>query len=400
MRAKDESVSLGRLRILMISPQYRPIVGGYEKAAERLSTALAAMGHSVTVVSERRNMAWPKTETLAGVSVRRLWCAYRPHLHMLTALVSFALFLLFRGRRFDVWHVHQYGPHAALTVALGLLMRRPVVLKLTSSTSMSIETAIGGGIGGHFLGFFHRRVSACVAVSEETREEAIHFGIPSARIYLIPNGVDGNQFHPVSPEERASSRRRLGLNCERLVLFVGRLSPEKNPLGLLAAWSAVNPKVRESTLLAIVGDGPDRSNVQAKAKESCISGSVHLAGGRDDVDVWYCAADVYIISSNREGLSNTMIEALASGLPVISTRVSGSSILLESPAAGHVVDVGDVQHLASTIELFLQDKTLITRFGANARLTFESHFSLETTTSNMLLLYESLLNRNKNRGSA
>ena len=74
-----------------------------------------------------------------------------------------------------------------------------------------------------------------------------------------------------------------------------------------------------------------------------LAGSVHLAGQRSDVATWYRAADVYVIPSLLEGLSNTMIEALASGLPVISTRVSGSSILLESPTAGLVVDVGDVE---------------------------------------------------------
>ena len=71
---------------------------------------------------------------------------------------------------------------------------------------------------------------------------------------------------------------------------------------------------------------------------------VHLAGQRSDVATWYRAADVYVISSHNEGLSNSMIEALAFGLPVISTRVSGSSILVESPAAGLVVDVGNVEN--------------------------------------------------------
>jgi len=388
----------GPIRVLMISPQFHPLLGGYERAAERLSAALAKSGLYVVVITERRDRAWPAMECIDGYEVRRLSCFYRRRVHTITSALSFAGFLLRHGRGFDVWHVHQYGVHGALAVALGKVLRRPVVLKLTSSAATGIQKAMGSGIAGRILGFFHRRVSACIAISDETREEAIRFGIPSERIHLIPNGVDGGQFHPASPEERATARHTLGLACERLVLYVGRLSREKAPLGLLGAWASVDAKAREGALLALVGDGPEWDKVQAKAEEPCLAGSVHLAGRRSDVATWYRAADAYVISSHQEGLSNTMIEALASGLPVISTRVSGSSILVESPAAGLVVDVGDVEELAGAMELLLRDASVRTRLGLDARLKFESRFSLETLSKKVVLLYESLLDRNNKQG--
>jgi glycosyltransferase involved in cell wall biosynthesis len=304
------------------------------------------------------------------------------------------------GRAFDVWHVHKYGFQAALAVALGKLLRRPVLLKLPSSNAMGIERAMGAGIVGRILRFFHLRVSACLVVSEETREEAIHFGIPPEHIYLIPNGVDGRQFHPALPEERAAARRALGLHCDRLVLYVGRLSPEKNPLALLDAWAAIDTEAREGALLALVGDGPDWDQVHTKARSPNLAGSVHLAGHCSDVATWYRAADVYVIPSHREGLSNSMIEALASGLPVISTRVSGSSILLESPTAGLVVAVDDVEKLAGAIENLLRDASMRTRLAGNARPLFESRFSLETLSKKIILLYEALRDGNGKRGKA
>ena len=93
-----------------------------------------------------------------------------------------------------------------------------------------------------------------------------------------------------------------------------------------------------------------------------------------------------------------MIEALASGLPVISTRVSGSSILLESPTAGLVVDVGNVGNLAGALESLILDKSMRTRLGENARLTFESRFSLETLSKKMILLYKGVLARQTRSG--
>jgi len=378
-------------RVLMISPQFRPIVGGYERAAERLSAALADAGLQVVVITERRESAWPAVELTDGYEVRRLSCLYRRHLHAFTSLFSFAGFLLRHGHTFDVWHVHQYGLHAALAIVLGKVLHCPVVLKLTSTASMGIRSALGGGIKGRILGFIHRRVSACIAVSEEAREEAIRFGISPERIHLVPNGVDGRQFHPASSEERAAARSALGLDCERLVLYVGRLSAEKNPLALLAAWAAVDTKAREGALLALVGDGPDRDQVHAITHMRNLAGNVVLAGNRSDVANWYRAADVFVISSHLEGLSNTMIEALASGLPVISTRVSGSSLLVESPNAGLVVDVGNIEMLAREMERLLQDGSMRTLLGKNARLRFESLFSLEILSKKMISLYESLL---------
>jgi glycosyltransferase involved in cell wall biosynthesis len=381
------------MRVLMISPQFRPLVGGYERAAERLSAALAEVGLHVVVIAERRDRAWSAVECIDGYEVRRLSCSYRRHRHAVTSLLSFASFLLRHGREFDVWHVHKYGFHAALAVALGKMLHRPVVLKLPSSNAMGIERAMGAGILGYILRFFHLRVSACLVVSEETREEAIHFGIPPEHIYLIPNGVDGRQFHPTLPEERTAARRTLGLHCERLVLYVGRLSPEKNPIGLLEAWAAIDTEARKGALLALVGDGPQRDKVQAKARAANLAGSVHLAGHCSNVTTWYQAADVFVLSSYNEGLSNSMIEALASGLPVVSTRVSGSSILVESPTAGLVVDSGNVENLAGAMESLLRDESLRTQLAANARLTFETHFALETLSKKMILLYRGLLAR-------
>lgn len=386
-----------QLSVLMLSPQFRPLVGGYERAAERLSGALADLGLRVIVITERRERSWPAVERIGGYEVRRLPCLHRARIHVITSLFSFAAFLLRYGRDFDVWHIHQYGYHAALAFVLGRLLRRPVVIKLTSSAAMGIKAAMGSGLRGYFLGLAHRRVSACLALSDETKAEALRFGIPSERLYLIPNGVDGRQFHPATPEERVAARRELGLICDRLVLYIGRLSQEKNPLGLLDAWAATGTKAREGALLALVGDGPEWNKVQTKVQSQNLGETVHLAGERSDVATWYRAADIYVLSSDREGLSNTMIEAMASGLPIISTRVSGSTVLIQSPAAGVVVDVGNMLQLACAIESLLLDDPLRIRLGKNARHKFESSFSLARSVRKTAELYNELLNNPANR---
>ncbi len=394
MSPRGESESDLPLAVLMLSPQFRPLVGGYERAAERLSVALAEAGLRVVVISERRDCAWPPVECIDGYVVRRLPCLYRPRLHVITSLLSFAGFLLRHGRGFDVWHVHQYGLHAGLAVALSKVLRRPVVLKLTSSRQTGIRLALGEGTAGRILGFLHRRVTACVATSAETREEAVNFGIPSQRVRVVPNGVDGRQFRPASSEQRAVARRELKLGCDCLVLYVGRLSAEKSPLGLLDAWGAISPQARSGAWLGLVGDGPDREAVRDKVKALNLGDTVYLAGNRSDVATWYQAADIFVIASDNEGLSNSMIEALASGVPVVSTSVSGSSILRELPVSGLVVDVGSVEQLSRAMTLLLLDGAMRTQLGENARRRFESAFSLASVANEMIALYEALLDRN------
>ena len=384
------------MSVLMLSPQFRPVVGGYERAAERLSAGLAEAGLRVVVISERREGAWQPVERIDGYEVRRLPCLYRRHLHATTSLLSFAAFLLRHGRDFDVWHVHQYGLHAGLAIALSKVLRRPLVLKLTSSRQMGIRPALGVGTTGRILGFLHRGVTACVATSAETREEAVNFGIPSQHVRVIPNGVDGRQFCPASPAERGAARRALSLNCERLVLYVGRLSPEKNPLGLLDAWATISPQARSGACLALVGDGPDREAVRDKVQTLRLGDTVHLAGNSIDVALWYRAADVYVMPSHLEGLSNTMLEALACGLPVVSTRVSGSETLIEPPECGLVVDVANAQQLTFGMTSLLLDGSMRARLGESARRRFELKFSLASVAKEMIVLYEEL-NRNVSR---
>jgi glycosyltransferase involved in cell wall biosynthesis len=343
------------------------------------------------VITERRMRSWPVREMVEGYEIRRLSCLYRPRLHVFSSLLVFGMYMLLHGRRFQVWHVHQYGPHAALAAALGKLLRRPVVLKLTSSETMGIKKALGKGIRGRLLDFLHRWVSACQAVSEETRTEAIQFGIPPERIHLIPNGVDSRLFHPASLKERADARRALGLECQRLVLYVGRLAPEKNPLGLLDAWAAVDGAVRTGSLLALVGDGPLRAILADYVVAKGLSESVQIVGERNDVACWMRAADLYVLASYNEGLSNTLLEAMASGLPVVSTRVSGSSETVEEGGAGLLVDVGCVDCLSEAMARMLADTPLREHMGQAGRALIEARYSTDAVAQACLRLYRSLM---------
>lgn len=379
------------MRILMLSPQYKPIVGGYERAAERLSQALAARGHRIEVVTDRRDPSWARTEVEAGVSIRRLWCVFKPKIYTLTALASLASFLVMRGRKFDVWHVHQYGPHAAMAITLGLLLRRPVVLKLTNSGGQSIAKAVVSPPFAGLVAGLLKRASGVVALSRETRDEALAFGIPARKIHQLGNGVDTLVFRRKTLRERAALKRKLGLGDRRVVIYVGRLSYEKAPTTLIKAWAKARKAIPADWTLVVLGDGPLRSSLEQEILNAGIGASVIVAGQQPNIEQWMAAADIYVSSSLWEGLSNTLLEAMASGLPVAVTRVSGVSELVEGPGAGLAVDVGDDAGLASALVRLAQDDDLRARLGRTARLTVEQGYSLQAVADRHETLYRRLI---------
>lgn len=373
----------------MLCPQFRPLTGGYERAAERLSVALAERGHEVVVVTERRDRAWLRDEAHSGFRIRRLLCCYRKGWHSITAGTRLGLWLVWHGWSFDVWHSHQYGVQATLAVVLGKLLRRPVVLKLTST---GVEQGLAASVSAlRWAGLHrwaHRRVAGCVAVSQESVVEAREFGIPKERIHCIANGVDTELLQPAGPDEHACARAALGLGPHFLAVAVGRLSAEKNPLGVLAAWQQALLALPAGAHLAWIGDGPERVAVEARIRELDIEDRVVLAGHSENVAIWLAAADLFLLPSRHEGMANALLEAMACGLPSVATSVSGVSQLLGVTGAGKVVPVGDMDAFGDAIVALAWDVEARMRIGRRAREVIEAGYSIDSVASRIEAVYE------------
>lgn len=374
----------------MISPQFRPILGGYERAAERLALSLADRGNNVCILAERRNRAWPRKEFISRFILYRWWCIYRPHLHILSSVIGLAAELLLIGRRYDVWHVHQYGVHAIVAIIFGKLFGRPVVMKLTSSNEEGFSRMVAKTRMPRLMAATLRRLDAVVALTRETRAEAIEFGIPAPRVHLLGNGVDVVTFAPSDEAARLAMKETLGLGTSAVVLYVGRLSAEKNPCGLLRAWSSVDNNLSDDWKLVMVGEGPEHPAIAALITDLGLTDQVIFTGRQDDVARWMRAADIYVLPSRNEGLSNSLLEAMASGLPVVATRVSGVLELVEETGAGLVVDVGDMHGLGRSLVRLARDPELRNDMGKRARRTIESRFAIASVAAAHETLYRQL----------
>jgi len=371
-----------RLRVLMLlgGAYPPPSGGGMELQVRTLAKGLRQRGDLVTVLApcvargpQRR------IDRLDGVPVCRL--PY-PRLRMLGGLWLTgrqALFLLAKGGRYDAWHVHSPRRLAAVAALLGSGMKRPrVVIKVSSAEqletgNLAMRPTLLARVTFHCL----RKADAWQAISRRIADALAQKGISEARIAAIPNAVDVGRFHP--ERHIASAHPRF--------LFIGRLVPEKNLFVLLDAFAALTHSHPEARL-RIVGDGRLETALKDRAHDLGIERSVEFTGHRGDIEALVADADVGVLPSIVEGLSNTLLECMASGLPMIASRVSGSEDLV-TPANGWLFEPDDVAGLAACLaEAASLPAPRRREMGSCARDTIERHATLHGVLDRMVALYQ------------
>jgi len=190
--------------------------------------------------------------------------------------------------------------------------------------------------------------AAITVVSSELADVLSGTGIPAGRITVIPNGVDTTRFHPAS---REAARAALGLDAQRpLVVCVSRLSPEKGVQVLVEAVPLL-ARLRAGIHVAVVGDGPERSTLLERISRDGSADSIRMVGAvpHEQVATWLAAADVVCMPSLREGHPNAAMETLASGRPLVASRVGALRSMIND-GVGRLVPPGDADALAHALD--------------------------------------------------
>jgi glycosyltransferase involved in cell wall biosynthesis len=216
------------------------------------------------------------------------------------------------------------------------------------------------------------RADRLIAVSNEVACGLAGQG--SGRVITIPNAIDHNLFS--CQESRLKIRQKLGLPSRRsLLCVVGRLAPEKGHSHLLRAMALIPSDRRPLTL--IVGDGVLRAELEHEATALQLDGDVRFLGIRRDVPDVLAASDIFVLPSHWEGLSLSLLEAMACGLAVIVTRVDGNRNVVEENQSGVLVPPRDHVALAEAVLCLLDDPVLRLRLGQGAYKRFKSKFRLD-----------------------
>jgi len=229
-------------------------------------------------------------------------------------------------------------------------------------------------------------VNRFTTVSDDLRRWLVtDVGIAPAKVVRIHNGVDTERF---SPGDRGEIRANLGVRSDQIVVgTVGRLNPVKDQVSLIDAFARLEAA---EAVLIIAGDGPCRDVLHNRAAALRLGDRVRFLGERHDVPDVLRALDVFVLPSIAEGISNTILEAMATGLPVIATRVGGNPELVVDGETGRLVPRGDPGALAAALGSYFQDSVRRIEDGSRARARAVTAFSLDAMRAGYADVYADL----------
>ncbi len=236
-----------------------------------------------------------------------------------------------------------------------------------------------------------------IAVSRDLEQWLHHdIGVPPQRVRQIYNGVDGARFHPRAGERPDLGRPEFFAEAGCALGRVGGLAAVKDYPSLVRAFALLCQQLPNPAglRLVLVGDGPQRGQVEAAIRETGLTeAQVWLPGDRKDIADWLRAFDVFCLTSLGEGVSNTILEAQASGLPVAATAVGGTPELVTQGLNGSLVPAGDPDALAETLAAYAADPGRRLREGQAARTRIEQNFVIERMAAQYAAVYDELLQR-------
>jgi glycosyltransferase involved in cell wall biosynthesis len=287
-------------------------------------------------------------------------------------------------------HAHDFKSDFFAYLIRGWLWRRRIAVLSTAHAWVIVGAR--GELYRRLDLFLMKRFDHLIAVSAATRDEMVAAGIPGDSITVIHNGIDTERWS--ADRAGRSLRGDLGLEGAFPVIgYVGRIMPEKDLETWLRAAASVSQRAPGARFV-LVGDGKDdttRRDLEALAASLGIGDKVIFTGYQQHLLPVYSAFDIFFLSSRREGLPNSLLEAMAMQLPVVTTDVAGAKELVADGKTGFILPQGDAEGLGQAILSLAGDDALRLRMGRAGRSRVEQEFSFARRLQNIEDLYERLV---------
>ena len=375
------------MRVALVSDWYYPKIGGVASHMHHLAIKLKERGHEVAIVTNNRTTGKEEDLEKRGIELIKIPGIVSP---LLEVNVTYGLksseelneFL----KDFDIIHSHHaFTPLALKAVKAGRAMRRATLLT-THSISFAHESKLWEALGftislfTDYLKYPHR----IIAVSRAAKAFIEHF--TDVPISIVPNGVDDKRFSPTKEKDKIKAKFGIKGN---VVLYVSRMSYRKGPHVLLNAFS----KIEDATLV-IVGSGEMLPFLKAQAKFLGIEDRVVFMGYVSDdlLPEIFKMADIFVLPSvSSEAFGIVVLEAMASGVPVIATDVGGIPEVLKENEAGLLVPPGNELELRNAIQKLLNNEELRKWYGINGRKAVEEKYSWDKVVVEIEKVYEEII---------
>ena len=373
------------MRIVQVTPFFHPHAGGVESHVRSLAREFAREGHDVTVVTSRFRPDLPVEERMEGYRILRA----RTLGVALNTPFDVGEIAALREAPADVVHLH-YPPPLTSFFATRPLARRGVPVCLTYHCDLFLA-----GLPGRFLSGLYERVflpptlRAVDRIIVHTRSYGVTSAVLRGRpLEVIPSVVDLDWFRPGI--DASALRGDLRLGGKRVLAFTGRLVPHKGVDVILQALT----RLPDDVVLLVIGSGPRLAGLVGLAERLRVADRVRFCAAvtDDDLPRYLALADVFVCpSQNRlEGFGLAVAEAMAAGLPVVTTDMPGVREVIEPGHEGLLAEPLLSDDLAAKIRILLDDPALARAMGAAGRRRAEERYGLSTVAGRLLSLYASL----------
>lgn len=353
--------------------------GGLERLVTDLAVAQQQRGHRVAVFSINQTGGFITELQAAGVPV-----IVGNKQGTLDLQVLKKLRQAVRDHRIDTVHAHNFVPSYYAAVALLGMPGRPTQVV----TCHDMGTRLSNRRLRWLFKWSIRRTQGVAMVGQQVHDRFTRDGyVPAHKAMTLLNAVPVEDFG-ITPERRTTARQALGLSSDDVVVgCVGRLVELKNHLGLIRQWPDViakHPRAR----LVLIGEGPLRPQIEQLIAELGLGDRVMLAGIRADVAQLLPGLDVFALPSFTEGVSIALLEACATGLPALASRVGGNVEVIQDGVTGRLFDVQDASALRSALIQLVGDASLRESLGQQARTWVREHASLAALCTQYDRLYD------------
>ncbi len=388
-----ESQPLKAARVVMVARLFHPWIGGTERQAHKLALKLLEKQTPVEIVTGWWFRGTSRTEIINGVSVFRNFTFWEflgiKGLRKFGGYIYILSLLLYLWRRrddYDIIHVHGLNYHTFTAVLAGRWFKKKVISKLANSARASDIENMRQDKQLAFSKYMLPIALKCdrfIALNSTVTQELKMVGVPNQKIIPLPNGVEVDGIVPKSNYLLQDPIR---------LIYVGRLHQQK---GLDTLLNAISCLSIDSLSLQLLGDGPIKMDLMDLVEKLGISEKVSFLGESDRVNEFLEQADIFVLPSRAEGLSNALLEAMTYGLPVLVSDVPGNRDVIEHGKNGLLFSVDDFNSLAKNLRLMLNKLDLREKLGGKARETIEKHYSMGFVADQYAGLYQDLLTDSK-----
>jgi glycosyltransferase involved in cell wall biosynthesis len=376
--------------ICMVIAHFPPTVGGTEKQAKSLAHHLQKNGYQI-LIATMRLPGEGAYEDYNNLEVYRLPTYIFSRKFSSLFLFSLLIFLIKDRQKYSIIHAHLASGPAVVSAIIGLILGKKRILKFGASREYGdVGTSQKTWKGRCKLWFLKKYVQRFIVTNQEMKDELITQGFHSETIELIPNGVDTDEFIPISKFDVDKIKKEIGFEGKRFVVFIGRLEPQKNVSTLIRAWAKL--KKNFPHILLIIGEGSEKAHLRELVKSLDIEERVIFVGSVSPGEIprYHQLADIFVLPSLSEGISNSLLEAMSCGQAVLATRIGGNCDVIKDELDGLLFSPGDAYELSRKLERLLLDEYLRERFGQKAREKVEKLYSFPLIASRYSTLYSML----------